>query len=121
MAAQSMYALLLDAALARADGSGDELSTGGALAELLRCRGRLGPSPTSKDDAAPGAAAAVADQVAYDVSLVRLSRLVGIECDVDRFDRPEIERRRLEAELVASGIDLAELEGSQESAPPDRA
>lgn len=47
-----------------------------------------------------------ADQLAYDLALMELSRLLGIECEVLRFNQPQRERDRLENELASRGIHL---------------
>ncbi|HEY3941426.1 MAG TPA: hypothetical protein VGL60_02980 [Acidimicrobiales bacterium] len=89
-------------------------SAGGALVELLHASQRLGSLDESR--ARVGwAPVAVADQVAYDVALIRLSREVGIECDPAAFDPPEQERARLRRVLASCGVQLSELEDSDAS------
>jgi hypothetical protein len=48
----------------------------------------------------------VADQLAYDVALVRLARSLGTEWDLCRFNQPLRERRTLERALGVRGIPL---------------
>lgn len=109
MPTHSMYTRLIDAALNEPDGSDGRTTTGGALAELLRCRQRM--SSLRPSQARSGwAAAAVADQLAYDVALIRFAGLLGISWNLRQFDQPEHERRRLEQLLVSRGIHLDELD-----------
>ena len=49
-----------------------------------------------------------------DVALITLTRLLGVDSDVDPFDQPQEERSRLEQALVDHGIWLNELEASVE-------
>jgi len=104
-----MYTQLLRAALdqhPRADGTS---TTGEALAEVLRSRSQLGSSVSSSTESG-WAAAAVSDQLAYDVALIALAGQLGITCEVRSFDPPLSERTRLERELAARGIRLEGLE-----------
>jgi hypothetical protein len=101
----SMYTELLDAALHQVpiDGLGEEER--GAVAEAQRCRSQLERGAADVDPDMVSAALAL--QIAYDVALLRLAGLVGIESDPYRFDRPYDERTRLEGELTQRGISLA--------------
>jgi hypothetical protein len=108
----SMYAQLLGAALGRAPSIEEAVTMGEALAELLRCRRRLVTNdPTAGPDWVP---AAVADQLAYDVALIRVARRYGVECELRNFAQPGSERRRLELALTSRGLRLdASDEGSR--------
>jgi hypothetical protein len=109
----SMYTQLLDAALHQppVDGSGEERV---AVAEVKRCRSQLDRGTADVDpDTVP---AALALQIGYDVALLRLAGLIGIESDPSRFDRPQHERTRLEGALAERGISLGEHGASSESA-----
>ena len=69
----------------------------GALDEVLRCRAELESAPPATDpDTVP---VVLALEVAYDVALLELARLVGVESDPDRFEQPQLERARLEGAL----------------------
>ena len=108
----SIYTQLLDSALDEVT-TDNELTPSDALAELVRCRNLLGAGfARTGSNWAP---AAVADELAYDIALIGLARSLGVECDVNRFDRPGHERARLESELAARGIHLVES-GETESA-----
>lgn len=111
----SMYTELLGAAFGHT-GSGEETTAGEALAELLRVSGRLGVASELSRTGTGWAPAAVADQLAYDVALLRLSRALGIACEPAAFDPPEPERARLEEALASRGVPLGELGRRADSA-----
>ena len=98
----SMYTQLLDAAYGERPGP---LEEGAAVAEVLRCRFQLEERvpPGLDPDAVP---VVLALQVGYDVALLGLARLVGVETDPTRFEQPERERERLEQALRDRGIRL---------------
>jgi hypothetical protein len=100
----SLYAELLDAALRERELSGEVSSLGESLAELKRSQRQVTKSNGEREDAG-WATAAVADQVAYDVALVRYARSLNIDCDPGRFGWPHGERQRLEW-LASRGIPL---------------
>jgi hypothetical protein len=105
----SMYSELLVASLRSTDPARDGAGTTEAalLSELAACRRDL--TRALPADAAGGgvdASADIARQVDYDLALIRLCRLRGIDCDPARFTRPLVERRRLEDALVAAGVEL---------------
>lgn len=52
---------------------------------------------------------ALAAEVSYDRSLIKLSGAHGIETSSERFARPAEERRRLEDALYDDGVDLTNL------------
>ena len=114
----SIYAQLLDHALDQSHS--DQNSTiGDALAQLLEYRNRLGTNVSlyTGSDWAP---AAIADQLAYDVSLVEFSRRLGIEANLTRFGQPQNERARLEQALISRGIRLEEFDAPSESSEQPR-
>ena len=113
----SMYAELLVAALRDDRWSEGEPTTGVLLAKLLRYRSRLAEgTPASGDYPTP---AAVADQLAYDATLIDLARRLGVECDVHGFAQPQHERARLERELSSRGVDLKELDDRDDPEPEE--
>jgi hypothetical protein len=98
----TIYSDLLDLALRERDAD-DRGPTDDTLAELVRCRARLPvepPAPPVLDD--------VADQLAYDVALVRHAEYLGIRRDVSPFARPPEGRRALERSVGARWIDPAD-------------
>jgi hypothetical protein len=61
-------------------------------------------------------AAALANQVAFDLALIDLAESVGLEVDSSSFDRPQRRRLELERELKSRGIRLDELDPEASSA-----
>lgn len=109
--ATSMYTQLLGLALD--DGGEADLHTvmGEVFAELLHRRKLLrAPSADPQD------LGAVADQLAYDVALIRLATSLGIDWDLQGFEQPVRERRLLEQALTERGIPLDPPEGDAD--PP---
>jgi len=104
----SIYSQLLSAALDQAKGSDGEPTTGEALAKVLACRSRLEADPPPRRGS-DWAAAALADQLAYDIALIGLAGCLEIEFDLDGFDQRQLERNRLERELEARGLGLEQL------------
>ena len=108
----SMYTQLLDAALRQLsiDGSGEDV----AVAEVQRYRTQLERATPDIDPDTVSAALAL--QIGYDVALLRLAELIGIDSDPSRFDRPQLERTRLEDAFAERGISLNQSgESSAES------
>jgi hypothetical protein len=103
----SIYVQLLQAALAEAQQPSDETTTSDAVAELLRRRGDLYTRGSSHAGSfwAPDA---VANELAYDIALIRLAKMLGVECGVDDFDRPGKGRAHVELALMSRGIRLDE-------------
>ena len=97
-----MYTRLMCSALDKLASSSDGATTGQALAELLRCRNRLGARMSL--EGSNRASAAIADELAYDIALIDLARLYGIECDVSDFDNPIRGRALLERGLGSRGV-----------------
>lgn len=113
----SIYAQLLIDALGQRHAEDESPTTADTLAQLVKARDRLSFNRSSytESDWAP---AAVADQLAYDVALIELARLHGIEVSVARFSRPLPERTRLERALVSRGIPLHESDLSDHERQP---
>lgn len=105
----SIYAQLLDDALAQTQSHETSTTGDAALAQLLELRRRLG-GYLPGDREVDWAPAAIAEQLAYDVALIELSRYLGIEASVTGFDQPKHERTRLERALAARGLRLDELD-----------
>ena len=101
----SMYAQLLDAAFEQRPADVEVTSERDALDEVLLCRRALEEGlPLDGDpDTVP---VVLALQIAHDVALLELARVLGIDTDPSRFDQPERERDRLRRELHARGISL---------------
>ena len=99
-----MYSELLVLALDR-DRPPDEAPTiDEALVRLRQCRvQRAGTDPRPSTE---GELATLIDDLAYDVALICLARLVGVECGAEEFDLPEKGRARLERALCVRGIDV---------------
>jgi hypothetical protein len=102
-----MYTQLLDAAFVQHALPGGHVTRRVAVAEVLRCRDELdeGVPPGDDADAVP---AVLALEIGYDVALIELARVVGVDTDPSRFDQPQRERDRLEQAFSDLGIDLAE-------------
>ncbi len=82
------------------------------MAEVIRCRDELDEldervSPGDDPDAVP---AVLALQIGYDVALIELAQVLGVDTDASRFDQPQRERDRLEQAFNQLGIDLMEDE-----------
>jgi hypothetical protein len=110
-----MYTQLLDAAYGRRGTRGARLSKDVAIAQLRWCRVELeaGRPSDSDPDAVP---AILALEVGYDVALLELAEVMGIETDPFRFDQPRIERARLERALRERGVVLEESRQSSAGA-----
>jgi hypothetical protein len=108
----SMYTQLLDAALHQLsiDESGEDVAV--AVADVQRYRNQLERATPDVDPDTVSAALAL--QIGYDVALLRLAELIGIDSDPGRFDRPQLERTRLEGEFTQRGIRLYRNGGSSE-------
>jgi hypothetical protein len=103
----SMYTQLLDAAVGQRGSVALRPTRRSALDALRRSRGELDedtPPPTDPD-AVP---VVLAREVAYDVALLELAEVMGIETDPSRFEQPRQERARLEQELRERGITTAQ-------------
>lgn len=99
-----MYTQLLDAALGQRPRRQPDPSADHALEEVRRCREELELGvPAHNVDTVP---AVLALQIGYDVALLELAEVVGIESGPGRFEQPERERDRLRQALNNVGIDL---------------
>jgi len=107
----SMYAKLLAAALADRRPIETDEDRELLLAEVLWRRTLL-DSRTTTTATAPSATNALADELAYDISLITLARAVGISCDADDFERPMQQRQSLEDTLAQRGIQMTDSEDS---------
>jgi len=105
MPPSSLYSDLLDAALREREQSEGAPSNGEALARLVQYRHEVIWKQRSTSDRA-STTPALADQMAYDVALIRYARSLGIDCDPEGFGSPHIERQRLERALASRGIPL---------------
>jgi hypothetical protein len=100
-----MYTRLLGSALDERHLGGPPPTTGQALAELVGARGALDDRATHPGRGRdPGLA--VVHQLAYDVALVQLARLLRVQVDLEGFDQPHRERDALEHRLRDRGVRL---------------
>ena len=107
-----MYSMLLQVALEQEPEGGPAASPAEALGRVLRRRAQIDP------DRPPQWASsydAMIDSLSYDVALVQLASLVGIECEISNFDQAGSERSRLERDLVKRGLPLDALVDSSDS------
>jgi hypothetical protein len=100
-----MYADILDSAFGRRPEMASPPTVTEAIKELLDRRNRLAPT-RALERHTDWAVSALANQVAYDVALIDLARSVGIACEPDTFDQPELRRHELNRELAARGVQL---------------
>jgi hypothetical protein len=99
----SMYTQLLDAALEQRSPREPE-SRSHAVEALRRCREELELGvPEHSVDIVPEV---LALQIDYDVALLELAGVVGIESAPSRFEQPERERDRLQRALYDIGINV---------------
>jgi len=106
----SIYSELLSVALDEPVPSDDEASTAEALAKVAACRSRLHVEET-RSTQSDWTAGAIADQLAYDIALIELARLLGIEVDLGGFGRSLTERARIEQLLMARGLPIDQGNG----------
>ena len=106
----SIYTQLLDAALEQRSPRERETNADHAVREVRRCRKELESGVPENLDTVP---AVLALQIGYDVALLELAEVVGIESGASWFEQPERERDRLREALNEMGINL---EGTIESA-----
>jgi hypothetical protein len=113
----SMYTELLHAAVGDRGPVVLRPTRDSALYALRRSRRELdeGTPPVTDPDAVP---VVLAREVAYDVALVDLAELMGIETDLQRFEQPRLERARLEEALRESGITSRPPTGVSEATRP---
>jgi hypothetical protein len=100
----SMYTQLLDAALEQRPHRQREQSRSRAVEKVRRCREELELGVTEHNiDTVP---AVLALQIGYDVALLELAEVVGVESGPGRFEQPERERDRLRQAFNDMGINL---------------
>ena len=99
----SMYTTLLGSALDQRDQSDSSPTIGDLFAQVLRCRSQLADSGILSPRYAK-TLGDVASQLEYDVSLISLVRVLGIDFAIERFDNGE--RHLLEGVLVDRGLPL---------------
>jgi hypothetical protein len=104
----SMYQRFLGLALDEAPDD-DGLTRSEALVQVMLCRSQLRQRSDSPDESR-GTASALGEELGYDIALLRLARLLGIEVDVQAFSQPSLERSRLEQAIETQGIRLDELD-----------
>jgi hypothetical protein len=111
----SIYTQLLDAAFVQRAPVLVRPTAHSAVEAARRSRGQLGKEvpPGTDRDAVP---VVLAREIGYDVALLELAALLGIETDPSRFDQPRQERLRLEQALSDRGITLHAKAGSQDDA-----
>ncbi len=83
----TMYTQLLGSALDERGDTDSAPDIGEFISDFVRCRTRLHAGLTSTEESQPELLA-VTNELAYDVALVRLARHLGIDCEVDWFERP---------------------------------
>jgi hypothetical protein len=112
----SMYAQLLEAALSRRAPGPLRPTERSALHAVRRHRGELtkGRPPATDPDAVP---TVLAREVGYDVALVELAAVLGIETGPSRFDQPRRERARLERAFGDQGIAIRTHPDARAGAP----
>jgi hypothetical protein len=115
-----MYVQLLDASLGELASPSGDLTTPEALAELLERRSSLCANRASHAEPSWAAPDAVSAELSYDVALIRLARLLGIECEINDFERPGRGRARIELKLTSLGIAVDEFDSKTGAAPENR-
>jgi hypothetical protein len=98
----SLYAELLNVALAESTSESSYHTTGEALTALFRCRSALDlrGAPTEPNRAADS----IASELAYDIALIGFARRLGIECGVIDFEQPAEGRAWIELALTSRGF-----------------
>lgn len=99
----SMYTQLLDAAIGEHPVPEPDVTESRAVAEVRRCRIELVEGvPSGMDpDTVPFV---LALQIGYDVALLQLASILGVDSDPSRFEQPQTERARLEAVFSDLGV-----------------
>lgn len=110
-----MYTQLLDAAFVQRAPVRVRPTEHSAVEAVRRCRGQLGEDlpPRTDPDAVP---VVLAREIGYDVALLELAALLGIETDPGRFEQPLRERARLERAFLDRGIRLHTQARSEDTA-----
>ena len=112
-----MYTQLLDAAIEQRSPRDDEAGRDDALDRVRRCRAELEAGLPGGD--VDTVSAVLALQVGYDVALLELATVMGIDSGPGRFEQPEHERDRLRKALRDLGImvDAADTPSRVEADP----
>ena len=110
----SMYTHLLDAAFEQRGPVLVHPSEDNALNTVRRRRGELAryTPPATGPDAVP---AVLAREISYDVALLELAEVLGVETDPSRFEQPRHERARLEQLFSDLGIVLQPLPHTEDA------
>ena len=110
----SMYTHLLDAAFGQRAPVLVRPTEHDALDAVRRCRGELARDtpPATDPDAVP---VVLAREISYDVALLELAEVLGIETDPSRFEQPRHERARLEQLFSDLGIALESLPDTEDA------
>jgi hypothetical protein len=110
----SMYTYLLDAAFEQRGPVLIRPSEDNALNTVRRRRGDLARDtpPATDPDAVP---VVLAREISYDVALLELAEVLGIETDPGRFEQPRHERARLEHLFSDLGIKLGPLPDTEDA------
>jgi hypothetical protein len=113
----SMYTQLLDAAFGQRAPVLVRPTEHDALSAVRRCRRELqrDTPPATDPDAVP---VVLAREIGYDVALLELAEILGIETDSRRFEQPLLERARLEQAFLDRGIALQMSPGSEDASAP---
>jgi hypothetical protein len=112
----SMYTQLLGAAVGQRGPVLVRPTERSALETARRCRRALEEEnpPATDPDVVP---VVLAREIGYDVALLELADVLGIETGPSRFEQPRHERDRLERALRERGITL-HLQGAPDDAAP---
>jgi hypothetical protein len=110
----SMYTHLLDAAFEQRGPVLFRPTERSALTAVRRRRRELarGAPPAQDPDAVP---VVLAREISYDVALLELAKVLGIETDPSRFEQPQHERARLEQLFSDLGIMLQPLPDTEDA------
>jgi hypothetical protein len=109
----SMYTHLLDAAFGQRGPVLVRPTEDSALDTVRRCRRELArDTPATDPDAVP---VVLAREISYDVALLELAEVLGVETDPSRFERPPHERARLEQLFLDLGIALQPLPDTEDA------
>jgi hypothetical protein len=108
----SMYTHLLDAAFEQRGPVVVRPTEHSALNTVRRCRGELARDtpPATDPDAVP---VVLAREISYDVALLELAEILGVQTDPSRFEQPRHERARLEQLFLDLGIALQPLHDTE--------
>ncbi|MGD0746450.1 MAG: hypothetical protein ABSB68_01400 [Acidimicrobiales bacterium] len=112
----SMYTQLLEAAFGQRPTPGAGATEQDAHEEVIRCRRELQKGvPLGTDpDTVP---VTLALQIGYDVALLDLAKVVGIDTDPDHFEQPQLERERIEGALGELGFSFVMATETEEPLP----